>query len=89
MSQEAASFASALTSSIIVENEKVASEGKENPLSGHGESALPEDKVKEVLENEADDWDNDPENARNWQWGKKWTAVSIVNHTLLPSACFS
>lgn len=89
MSQEAASLSSALTSSIIVENEKAASQGKEDPLSGHGESALPEDKVQEALENEADDWENDPENARNWSWGSKWTAVSIVRHTLLSSACLS
>jgi len=25
-----------------------------------------------------DDWAMDPENARNWSFGKKWTAVSIV-----------
>ncbi|KAG6868527.1 hypothetical protein C0993_001415 [Termitomyces sp. T159_Od127] len=68
MSQEAASLESALTSAISMENEKVASRGKEDPLPGHGESALPEDKVEEALENEADDWENDPENARNWPW---------------------
>ncbi|KNZ78710.1 hypothetical protein J132_10815 [Termitomyces sp. J132] len=62
-----------------MENEKVASPKHERSLSGHGESALPEDKVEEALENEEHDWENDPENARNWSWGEKWTAVSIVS----------
>lgn len=62
----------------------------ERPLSpGHGESALPEDKVEEERENIEDDWENDPENARNWSFGRKWTAVSIVRsrfqyHDLIP-----
>ncbi|KAF8155763.1 multidrug resistance protein 4 [Crassisporium funariophilum] len=46
---------------------------------GHGESALPEDKSEEALENLEDDWENDPENARNWSVGKKWTAVVVVS----------
>ena len=42
---------------------------------GDGESALPiTDKPKEAV----DDWENDPDNARNWSFGKKWTAVGIV-----------
>ncbi len=45
---------------------------------GHGESALPEDKVEEGFENIEDDWENDPENARNWSTVQKWTAVGIV-----------
>ncbi|KAG6890280.1 hypothetical protein C0992_002429 [Termitomyces sp. T32_za158] len=81
MSQETSSLASALTSSIVMGNEKVASQRKEDPLPGYGESALPEDKdkVEEALENEAHDWENDPENARNWSWRNKWTAVSIFD----------
>ncbi|KAG5733252.1 hypothetical protein E4T56_gene20850 [Termitomyces sp. T112] len=80
MSQEVApSSATSTSSSVIMGNEKVASPQHEHSLSGHGESALPEDKVEEALENEEHDWENDPENARNWSWGKKWTAVSIVS----------
>ncbi|PPQ86651.1 hypothetical protein CVT25_006835 [Psilocybe cyanescens] len=55
-----------------------------NPLErtfspGHGESALPEDKRGEALENVEDDWENDPANARNWSSRKKWTAVMILS----------
>ncbi|KAF8966604.1 multidrug resistance protein 4 [Flammula alnicola] len=46
---------------------------------GHGESALPEDKIEESLENLEDDWEDDPDNARNWPLRKKWTAVCIVS----------
>ncbi|KAJ2914534.1 hypothetical protein MD484_g5878, partial [Candolleomyces efflorescens] len=46
---------------------------------GHGESALPADKEGEAIENIEDDWECDPENARNWPSSKKWTAVSIVS----------
>ncbi|KAG5349464.1 hypothetical protein C0989_003627 [Termitomyces sp. Mn162] len=71
MSQEVApSSATSTSSSVIMENEKVASPKHERSLSGHGESALPEDKVEEALENEEHDWENDPENARNWSWGE-------------------
>lgn len=45
---------------------------------GHGESALPADKEGEAIENIEDDWECDPENARNWPSSRKWTAVSIV-----------
>ena len=40
-----------------------------------GESQALEDKFEKTLE---DDWENDPENARNWSSRKKWTAVCIV-----------
>ncbi|KAJ3508579.1 hypothetical protein NLJ89_g5680 [Agrocybe chaxingu] len=45
--------------------------------NGHGESALPADKIEEALENLEEDWEDDPENARNWSHGRKWAAVSI------------
>ena len=45
-----------------------------NISHGNGES---EDKFEESVEPE-DDWENDPENARNWPNRKKWTAVCIV-----------
>ncbi|KAF9009997.1 major facilitator superfamily domain-containing protein [Cyathus striatus] len=46
---------------------------------GHGESALPEDKIEEAIENVEDDWESDPENARNWTQRKKWTAICIIS----------
>ena len=33
------------------------------------------DKSENNLE---ENWENDPDNARNWPKGKKWTAVAIV-----------
>lgn len=54
------------------------------PLPGHGEhpghgpSAIPEDKNEEAFENTLEDWEDDPENARNWPARKKWLMVSIV-----------
>ena len=60
----------------IQDDEKV--EQVHHVAPGHGESALPEDKVEEALENIEDDWENDPENARNWSTVQKWTAVGIV-----------
>lgn len=55
---------------------------------GHGESALPEDKKGEAVENLEDDWENDPENARNWSNRKKWTAVMIVSNVFAPLGFF-
>ncbi|KAF8967302.1 multidrug resistance protein 4 [Flammula alnicola] len=43
------------------------------------ESAFPEDKIEEALENLGDDWEDDPDNARNWPSRKKWTAIFIVS----------
>ena len=47
----------------------------------HGklESALPGDGLEEVSEKLEDDWEYDPENARNWPNKTKWTAMAIVN----------
>ncbi|KXN93381.1 hypothetical protein AN958_00305 [Leucoagaricus sp. SymC.cos] len=50
------------------------------PLTpGHGESAVPKEKVQEAAKNIEEDWENDPANARNWSFGKKWSAVAIVS----------
>ncbi|CCL99688.1 uncharacterized protein FIBRA_01709 [Fibroporia radiculosa] len=46
---------------------------------GEGESAIPEDKKEEALENAEDDWAHDPANPRNWTLGKKWTTVAIIS----------
>ncbi|KAJ3828255.1 major facilitator superfamily domain-containing protein [Lentinula raphanica] len=47
--------------------------------AGHGESAIPADKKEEEMENLQDDWEDDPANARNWSFSKKWTCVAIVS----------
>ncbi|KAJ4473061.1 multidrug resistance protein 4 [Lentinula aciculospora] len=49
------------------------------PPPGHGESAIPADKEEEEIENLQDDWEDDPVNARNWSFAKKWTCVAIVS----------
>ncbi|KAF7346931.1 MFS domain-containing protein [Mycena venus] len=45
---------------------------------GRGPSALPQDKSEEILENLEDNWQDDPENPRNWSVGKKWTTTAVV-----------
>lgn len=45
---------------------------------GCGESALPDDKKEGALENLEDDWQNDPDNARNWPNSKRWLTISVV-----------
>ncbi|KDR80330.1 hypothetical protein GALMADRAFT_62622 [Galerina marginata CBS 339.88] len=72
------SIASSLTHVQVNEKSAAASETLAYP-NGHGESALPEDKIEESLENLEDDWENDPDNARNWTSRQKWTAVCIVS----------
>ncbi|KXN89327.1 hypothetical protein AN958_05825 [Leucoagaricus sp. SymC.cos] len=37
------------------------------------------DSAEEAAENQDEDWENDPANARNWSLGKKWTAVAVVS----------
>lgn len=54
-------------------------EQQKHEAPGCGESALPEDKDLEALENSEQDWECDPANARNWPAGQKWLAVSIVS----------
>ncbi|KAG6840002.1 hypothetical protein C0991_009654 [Blastosporella zonata] len=46
---------------------------------GHEESTLPDGKIEEAWGDENDDWEHDPDNARNWSFGRKWTAVAIVS----------
>ncbi|KAL1708221.1 major facilitator superfamily domain-containing protein [Schizophyllum commune] len=47
--------------------------------NGHGESAIPEDKALEAVENLDDNWQDDPANPRNWAPGRKWLAAIIVS----------
>ncbi|KAG2008230.1 multidrug transporter [Coprinopsis cinerea AmutBmut pab1-1] len=54
-------------------------EHHEHNKPGHGESAFPEDKEAEAVENLEEDWECDPENARNWPSKQKWLAVSVVS----------
>lgn len=44
-------------------------------VPGHEES---EDKKEKILETLEDNWETDPENARNWPTYKKWISMSIV-----------
>ncbi|KAJ6521111.1 multidrug resistance protein 4 [Mycena capillaripes] len=46
---------------------------------GRGPSAIPEDKKTELLENLEDDWQDDPENPRNWPFAKKWSSTAVVS----------
>ncbi|KAF9482294.1 multidrug resistance protein 4 [Pholiota conissans] len=72
------SLASSVTH--VQDNEKIEPRSTSHPVPpGHGESALPEDKVEEDYENLEDDWEDDPENARNWPSSKKWQAVCVVS----------
>jgi hypothetical protein len=34
--------------------------------------------VETQQDHDLDDWENDPDNARNWSLGRKWVAVGIV-----------
>ena len=72
---------------------QVASVGSEAPnnnsfertfASEHGESTLhnSQDKIEKAVVDLEDDWENDPENARNWSTRKKWTAACIVRRRL-------
>lgn len=53
---------------------------------GEGESAIPEDKKQEALEELEEDWQHDPVNPRNWSQGKKYLNMSLVGlvHAQLP-----
>jgi hypothetical protein len=75
------SLNSSITHVQVAEKAPINSESP-NVSPGHGESAVLEDKIEEeeILE---DDWENDPENARNWPSRKKWTAVCIVRRLRL------
>ena len=48
-------------------------------VPGSEEVDVPKDKIEEALGNLEVDWENDPDNARNWSFGRKWTAIAIVS----------
>jgi hypothetical protein len=67
-----------ITSSVTdVQPEKVAPDAGDQ---GHFDPTLPQlEKVfGERIQDLEDEWAVDPDNARNWSVGKKWTAVAIV-----------
>ncbi|KAF8966560.1 multidrug resistance protein 4 [Flammula alnicola] len=75
----------ALSKTSSLTDEDVGSETTAQVSPGQGESAIPEDKKEEAIENLEDDWANDPENARNWPLFRRWVAMCIVSfYTLLP-----
>ncbi|TCD69329.1 hypothetical protein EIP91_008085 [Steccherinum ochraceum] len=52
---------------------------------GEGESAIPEDRKGDAVENAEDDWAHDERNPRNWSKRRKWAMVGIVSfYTLVP-----
>ena len=48
-------------------------------VPGHEES---EDKKEEIVETLEDDWETDPENARNWPAYKRWGSMLIVRRII-------
>ncbi|KAJ7483888.1 multidrug resistance protein 4 [Mycena galericulata] len=52
---------------------------------GRSPSAISVDKKTELQENIEDNWQDDPENPRNWPLVKKWTTAAIVSlYTFVP-----
>ena len=47
-------------------------------VPGHEESSTPEEQKEKILEALQDNWDTDPENARNWPAYQRWSAMLIV-----------
>ncbi|TFK55812.1 multidrug resistance protein 4 [Heliocybe sulcata] len=71
--------ASAATSFTQVHDHNDQGLATPNCMQGEGESAIPEDKKEEILENLEDDWQHDPINPRNWSGKKKWLMVFLVS----------
>ena len=49
--------------------------------SPHGEAK----KEQQIIQYGEDDWENDPQNPRNWTSVQKWTAVGVVRFRFLAS----
>ncbi|KIJ70225.1 hypothetical protein HYDPIDRAFT_104912 [Hydnomerulius pinastri MD-312] len=67
------------TSATHVPDNAPMSEPAPLPTGGEGQSAIPDDKVEDEIENIEDDWEHDPINPRNWSSAKKWTATALVS----------
>lgn len=67
----------------VQEKEKPASDTAHDALTGgEGESAIPDDKKEEAIENLEDDWTHDPQNPRNWSSGRKWVCPTSPSTNL-------
>lgn len=73
------------TSTFISNLDRVPSPSEKDdstPLRGKGDDEKLADRsstgVEKQQQDDLDDWENDPDNARNWSLGKKWIAVGIV-----------
>ena len=67
------------TSTFISTLDQLPATSDSTPLNAKGDEEKKVDpgSTEEKLD-ELDDWENDPDNARNWSTGKKWVAVGIV-----------
>ncbi|KAJ7432311.1 major facilitator superfamily domain-containing protein [Mycena galericulata] len=75
-----ASVSSSLTNVPITdESGPLDTNGSTSVPLGRGPSAIPEDKLEELIEQHEDDWEDDPENPRNWSTRKKWASAAIVS----------
>ena len=78
-----------ISSISSLKTEKSANETAEHSLRTfvpeNQESTPPEDSKEETLETLQDDWETDPENARNWPTHRRWIAMLIVRWTIYGS----
>jgi hypothetical protein len=51
----------------------------------HEDSSTPEDQKEKILEALQDNWETDPENARNWPAHQRWGAMLIVRRIVCGS----
>uniref|UniRef100_A0A8H7XYP4 Major facilitator superfamily (MFS) profile domain-containing protein n=1 Tax=Psilocybe cubensis TaxID=181762 RepID=A0A8H7XYP4_PSICU len=50
-----------------------------------GKVLTPEPTVVDLKAQEDEEWETDPDNARNWSWSRKWVATGIVSfYTFVP-----
>ncbi|KAG8735194.1 hypothetical protein FRC10_010890, partial [Ceratobasidium sp. 414] len=74
-----------LGAGITSNGQDTASEAKTADQGGYiGESALPEDRIAEARERDAekavsDNWHEDPRNPRLWPGHRKWAAAAVVS----------
>lgn len=59
---------------------------QENVASYEKGVATPEPTIVDIKPQEDEEWETDPDNARNWSWSRKWVATGIVGLWLLLAA---
>jgi hypothetical protein len=59
--------------------EKPAQDDVEAGMTANYSPTDPHNRIDDSSSVDEEDWDNDPENPRNWSSGKKWTAVAIAS----------